>query len=82
MGLFEIVMLVLLAYGFWVGWKDISYGRGIAGRMSDKSLNWLNKKDWKSIIVKIIITLFLSYAYLAYKLIMALLYLLNVIFHL
>lgn len=82
MDMLSVILLVLLVVGFFVGWRDISKGSGLASRLPGKFYTWINKKDWKSILVKIIFSLVLAYVYMGYKLIMALLYFIDVIFHL
>lgn len=78
----NVIMLLLLIVGFFVSWMDISKERGLASRFSAKFLTWINKMDWKSILVKIILSLLFAYLYMGYKAIMALLYLFDVVSHL
>lgn len=82
MDMLTVILLLLLIVGFFVGWIDISKGRGLASRFSGKFYAWINKKDLKSILVKTMFSLVLAYVYMGYKLIMALLYFMDVIFHL
>ena len=82
MEMLTVILLALLAVGFFVGWRDISKGSGLASRFSRKLYTWINKKDWKSILVKIMLSLALAYVYMGYKFIIVLLHFMDVIFHL
>lgn len=82
MDMLTVILFALLVVGFFVGWRDISKGSGFASRFSGKFYTWINKKDWKSILVKIMLSLALAYVYMGYKFIIALLHFIDIVFHL
>lgn len=55
-------MFALLAYGFWSGWKQLSNGSGfLGGLLPQKALVYLNCKQFVPVILKIGISLVISY---------------------
>lgn len=74
-----IVLLVLLVYGFWCGWKRLTNLDGnnfFGGRLPQKAkdgLNkafaWLNAKKPVPMIIKIVISIALAYLFVCIELI-------------
>lgn len=61
-----IVLALLLIYGFWCGWKQLTNGSGLlGGHLPQKAIVWINQKKAGPIVVKAGISLVLAYIFVA-----------------
>ncbi len=78
-----IVLLVLLVYGFWCGWKRLTnldgnnfFGGCLPRKAKDglnKAFAWLNAKKPVPMIIKIVISIVFSYLFICIELLALLL---------
>lgn len=62
-----VVLLVILALGGLRGWRNISQGSGIIGRlMPESSYHWVNQSSIGSIAVKLGISVGFAYIFAAF----------------
>lgn len=59
-----VILIALLGYGFWGGWKQLTQGCGLlGGHLPQKAIVWLNKKQVGSVAVKVGISVVLAYVF-------------------
>lgn len=64
MDAFGWIVIAIFAYGAIRGWRNISLGRGIIGRlMPDSFFNWVNQQNIGPVVVKAGISFVFSYIF-------------------
>lgn len=65
-----LCVFAVLIYGFYSGWSQLTTGSGfICGHLPAKAIDWINKENVGSAIIKIIVSLVLAYVFAAITLI-------------
>ncbi len=76
-----IVLIAICIYGFYKGWVQLTNGTGVlCSHIPQKSLKWLNEKEAGPIIVKILISLLLSYIFAVITLFKVIMFIIAFIF--